>query len=321
MWGSTPIFTTADTNNFRLPAATDEQMRNQIEQDLSGAATDLPVKQTEYGRITKGGALGILCKYYLNTKQWQKCVDVAQQIISLNEYKLMTNYKDFFSITNEGNKEILWPQPSIASNGSYCNNLTAITFPLDYPLLPNQGNYAAHVYVFDSFVNSFDPSDTRKLFIYQYVNKSGVLIPGYGQDKSLFNKYLPDPNGQGYCNGLDLIELRYADILLSLAEALNELNGPSSQVTDLINQIRSRAAVSLITSTVFNKESLRDFIFKERSLELYFEGKEREDLIRQGKFISNAKARGINANDYQLLYPIPQVELDANPNLKQNPGY
>jgi hypothetical protein len=254
-------------------------------------------------------------------KQWQKCVSIAQEIITLNKYGLMTNYKDVFSITNEGNKEILWAQPSLASPGSVGNNITALTFPLDYPLLSNQGNYAAHVYVFDSFINSFDASDTRKLFIYQYVNKSGILIPGYGKDKSLFNKYLPDPNGIGYNNGLDLIELRYADIILSLAEALNELNGPSSQVIDLINQIRSRAGISLITLADFNKESLRDFIFKERSLELYFEGKEREDLIRQGKFISNAKARGTNANDYQILYPFPQRELDANLNLKQNPGY
>jgi hypothetical protein len=62
MWGSTPIFTTTDTNNFKLPRATDEEMKNRIEQDLSEATTVLPVEQAQYGRITKGGALGILCK-------------------------------------------------------------------------------------------------------------------------------------------------------------------------------------------------------------------------------------------------------------------
>ena len=138
---------------------------------------------------------------------------------------------------------------------------------------------------------------------------------------SLIVKFAPDPNGKGFVNGTDLIELRYADILLSLAEALNELNGPNQESVDLLKQIRDRAHASLITLDGLTKESLRDLILKERRMELYFEAKEREDLIRHGKFISNALSWGALAKDYHVLYPIPQREIDANPNIVQNPGY
>lgn len=321
-WGTAPLFTTAKTTDFRLSRATESEIHNQIEKDLSEAIEVLPVEQSQYGRFTKGAVMGILCKYYLNTKQWQKCSDMALEIIGLNKYELLPNYADIFNITNEGNNELLWIHPSLISPASVGNNITALTLPLDYPLLSNQGNYAATVYFFDSFIDAFDATDTRKdLFITQYVNKSNILVIGYGNNMSLQNKYAPDPNGMGSCNGVDLIEIRYADILLSLAEALNEMDGPSQQIIDLINQIRFRANVSLIELANFDKDSLRDFIFNERRLELYFEAKEREDLIRQGKFISNAKAWAILADDHHVLYPIPQRELDANPNLEQNPGY
>jgi len=321
-FGTTPMHTTTKTTDLTLPRCTDEEMRNRIEQDLSEAAAALPVDQKQYGRTTKGGALGMLCKFYLNTKQWQKCVDAAQEIISLSKYQLLTNYADIFDINNQENKEILWARPSTNSESSCGNNLVALTYPMDYPLLPTQGNFVATVYVYDSFIDSFDENDTRgKLFIEQYANKSGVLMAGYGKNMSLFYKYPPDPAEVGTNDGRDLFELRYSDILLSLAEALNELNVPTTEVINLINQVRSRAGVTLISLADFNKNTLRDFIFKERRLELYFEAKEREDMLRQGTFISQAVARGINADDHHKLYPIPQVELDANPNLEPNPGY
>ena len=71
----------------------------------------------------------------------------------------------------------------------------------------------------------------------------------------------------------------------------------------------------------FTKESLRDHILQEREWEFYTEMKRREDLIRHGKLISNAKAKGRNAQPFHVLFPLPITELNANPNLKQNPGY
>jgi hypothetical protein len=71
-----------------------------------------------------------------------------------------------------------------------------------------------------------------------------------------------------------------------------------------------------------SKESLRDHILDERSWELYAENYRRDDLLRHGKYIQQAVDRGItNAQSFHVLYPIPQNELDRNPNLKQNDGY
>ncbi|MEJ7830419.1 MAG: RagB/SusD family nutrient uptake outer membrane protein [Segetibacter sp.] len=123
--------------------------------------------------------------------------------------------------------------------------------------------------------------------------------------------------------GNDLPEIRYADILLSRAEALNELTGPNTESINLINLVRKRAELTDVKLTDFtSKDALRDHIIKERGWEFYSEGLRREDLIRTGKFISYAQARGVaNAKDYKVLFPIPQQALDADPLLKQNPGY
>ena len=134
-------------------------------------------------------------------------------------------------------------------------------------------------------------------------------------------KYSEDPDQQGSAQGSDFIMYRYADVLLSRAEALNELNGPTAECVELINQIRRRANVSEIKASDYNKETLRDFILEERGRELYCEGHRREDLIRHGKYIRQAVADGYDAKDYQVLYPIPQSAMDENANLKQNPGY
>ena len=110
--------------------------------------------------------------------------------------------------------------------------------------------------------------------------------------------------------------------MLCKAEALNELEGPNRESIDLINMIRDRAKTDEITLAQYpTKEALRDFILAERGREFYSEGLRREDLIRHGKFISNAISRGKNAKDYQVLYPIPLTQMQANSSLVQNKGY
>lgn len=308
------------TDDPRLPRASEEEMRSFIEQQLSEAASTLPVEQEEYGRATKGAVLGVLSKYYLNTKQWQKSADIAEQIIDMNEYRLMSNYEDVFALENEGNKELLWVLPY---NGNSGNNINAFTFPVNYPLpFTNIRNFAAETFLFDSFVNSFEDNDSRKELIQtEYTTTAGEQFIGLGNDQSLPRKYPFDPNGSGGSQGQDVPVVRYADILLSQAEALNEINGPTQESIDLINQVRERAGVEPLDINDFNKESLRDQIFAEREKEFFYEFKTREFRIRQGTFISIAQSRGKNAQSHHVLYPIPQEEMDANPQVNQNPGY
>jgi hypothetical protein len=127
----------------------------------------------------------------------------------------------------------------------------------------------------------------------------------------------------GNHSGNDVPVIRYADILLTRAEALNELNGPTQEALDLINLVRTRAGIGNLTLDVAtSKNILRDMILRERGWEFYSEGLRREDLLRHNKFISLAVARGVaTASDKHKLFPIPQTEIDANPLCEQNPGY
>ena len=131
-------------------------------------------------------------------------------------------------------------------------------------------------------------------------------------------------NQLGYIivTGNDFPLLRYADILLSRAEALNETNGPNQESIDLINQVRTVAGLGSLSIADFSsKDSLRDQILRERGWEFHTEALRRQDLIRHGKFIQWAKDRGKAASDYMALFPIPQTEIDANENIRQNTGY
>jgi len=322
MFGTVPIFTESNPADLKRARATEEEMKDRIESDLIEAIEGL-LPDPDYGRVSKGGALGLLCKFYLNTKQWDKCVNIAREIINMNSYQLLEDYSQIYNIENKGHKEILWVVPQLTSPNSESSDIIALLAPPDYPVPSNQTVFAARNYIYDWFIDSFDEKDKRKdLLELEYKNNQGILIAGYGNDKSLYFKYPIDPNASGSSNGTDFIPIRYADILLSIAEALNEINGPNQESVNYVNQIRARAGVDNLTLSDFsNKESLRSHILNERLWEFYIEGMEREDLIRHEVFISKARERGINAKEHHVVFPIPQRELDSNPMMKQNSGY
>ena len=322
-FGPTPIFTTTETTELELPRASEQEMWARIETDLSEAAADLDAEPAQLGRMCKGGALGFLCKHYLNTRQWEKAAATAKQIIELEEYDLQPNYLDAFGVANEGNNEVIWANPADASNSP--EFFMALGYPTDFPLpLPSQGTWATRTYLYDSFLDSFEENDTRLEGINTgYISKqTGELVIGYGADKSLPIKFGFDPNAVAFMSGIDMPRIRYSDILLARAEALNEISGPTQEAIDLINEVRERAGISSLSLGDFNKESLRAQILEERMHEFFFEGKEREDMIRHGVLVSDAVSRGVNAKESHELFPIPQTELDANSAINENnPGY
>lgn len=319
-YGAVPLYLSSTPTEYKLARTPEDQVKAFIEKELLEVAAVLPLTQAQYGRATKGAALGMLAKFYLNTKQWQKTAETTKQIMDLNRYSLIPNYRNVFALANEGNAEMLWVIPASPQAG---HNLVALTFPTDYPLpQPNQQVFAARSYFYDTFINSFEPGDTRKnLIVTEYTSTTGRFTKLLGINQSLSGKYEFDPNAVGAVQGNDIPVVRFADILLSRAEALNELNGSTQEAIDLINRVRTRAGATAITLGSFTKETLRDHILQEREWEFYSEMKRREDLIRHGKFISNAKARGKNAQPFHVLYPLPITELNANANLVQNPGY
>lgn len=185
-------------------------------------------------------------------------------------------------------------------------------------------NFASQYRLYDEFYNSFEEGDTRRQrIITKYFNSKGEEVNLLNTpDNTRAMKFPPDPATQGVFHGNDFPQVRYADILLARAEALNELNGPNQESIDLINAIRNRAELADITLGDYpSKDALRFHILDERRWEFWSEGKRRRDMLRMGVYISNAQARGKDAQEKHKLFPIPQAEIDANKQIQQNPGY
>jgi hypothetical protein len=320
-YAGVPLYTSSASEAIQesTPRASNEDMETFIISELSTAIQNLPI-EADSGRATKSAAMGVLCKFYLNTRRWQESADMAQNIMINGVNSLEADYNQVFSLENEGNPEILWALTSVApAQGRSINALVAAP---GYPALPSQAIYGARTYLFDDFVSSFEAGDTRDdRFILSYTSTGGEFVQLFGNDFTFPLKYEFDPNQVGAGQGNDMPVVRYSDILLSRAEALNQINGPTQESIDLINQVRGRANASLITLAGFTQEGLRDFILQERKFEFWFEGKTREDLLRHDLFISDAISRGKNAQPFHVLFPIPQIDIDANPEIIQNEGY
>ncbi|GAB3695254.1 hypothetical protein GCM10027592_17130 [Spirosoma flavus] len=333
-FGPVPL-RTSTTQPADLARATDDAMKTFIETELTQAIPDLPDpgKEEAYGRLNKGNANGILAKFFLNTKQWQKAADAAKAVMDFNYYSLNPNFVSLFRVENEGisNKEMMLVL-QCRTEDPFGNWYQAGALPPAYkssPQFPNyvykstMSNFATQYRLRTAFTSSYAAADKRlQLICTSYVNNSDQVVDLSTGDNARSFKYW-DNNTVGNNSGTDVPILRYADMLLARAEALNELNGPTTEAFTLINQVRTRAGIPNLTATdTPTKEAFRTAIFRERGWEFVAEGKRREDLIRQGTFISLAQARGItNAKPERTLFPIPQVEIDANKLCVQNPGY
>ena len=333
-FGSMPIRTSL-SDSRELARASEEEFSAFMESEMLAAIPDLPEPGDEpnYGRVHSGGARALLTKWYLNTKQWQKCADMAKQIIDRGNFDLFPSAFDLFALDNERNSEFILVK-ALAPNTNNGNNLVPTMFPPDFyegidgglagVVNTTWSNFASQYRLYDEFYNSFEEGDTRRQrIITKYNNSKGEEVNLLATaDNTRAMKFPPDPATQGVFHGNDFPAVRYADILLARAEALNELNGPNQGSIDLINQIRNRAELDDITAADYpTKESLRDHILDERRWEFWSEGKRRRDMLRMGKYISNAQARGKNAQEKHKLFPIPQSEIDANKLIEQNPGY
>lgn len=307
-----------------------------IEADLNEAASMLPTtyEAKDWGRFTKGAALTILLKLYQQEKRWADAEKVAREIVQLKCYGLQDTYESVFSADNEKNNEIIWAIPCL-SEGGFGNMWLTHIVPPGYPLKNNNiQRWYVHNTPWD-FYDRYEKGDERlKLLVgeFEYVPEGEtepVLATRYNFEHlkkgALPIKYPEDSKQTTEYAGNDLVIYRYADVLLALAEVINEQNGPTKEAIDLVMEIRNRAGLTapLASAVTQSKEAFRDFILDERGRELFCEGHRRRDLIRHGKLISTAISEGyINAKPYMTLFPLPQNILDESKGkIKQNPGY
>ena len=284
----------------------------------------------DWGHFTQGAALTLLMKIYMGAKQFDKVNQVADEIIGLGTYELLPDYKAVFDINNEGvtHKEAIFVIGQTTSNAKYAWTWFACVMPSS-PLYA--GTYLKTIWgglkMPWTFYDKYEEQDKRLETIVRYYTDTDGNKVDYRQvdhpkaTGAAPMKYSEDPEQKGERQSNDFIMFRYADVLLAKAEAMNELNGPSEEAIEWVNQIRRRANATEIKLVDFNKDTFRDFILDERGRELYCEGHRRDDLIRHGKYIEYARKDGMDAKDYHILFPIPQKALNENSNLKQNPGY
>lgn len=336
-FGDVPLITEPQSSDSDLfpPRDPVAQVYELIISDLNAAAELLPPKSSygseNKGRASKGAAYGMLAKVHLTLGNYQKVVEYATQVENLG-YDLNENYADNFSITNENSIESLF-EVQYASNGGYDfwsnENQASWTSPF---MGPRGANFVAGGFGWNQptqeFVEAYEEGDERKDATVLYEGgpefdgkeyESRFSFTGYNTRKFL----VPISQVSAYDNSpLNFPILRYADVLLMKAEALNEL-GQTALAEDYLNMVRNRAGLDDIEG--LSQADFRNAVLHERRVELAFEGQRWFDLIRvnNGEYGLNF-LRSIgrnNASQKHLLFPIPQIELDRNPNLVQNPGY
>jgi len=332
-FGGVPL-RTSSSDPKQMPRSDEATILKFIEDELLASVSNLPNSGEEesYGKATKGAANAFLCKLYLNTKQWQKCADQAKIVMDMNYYSLFPDYTKMMAVENEQNKEMIWVRPANSQREATGNRQIGVSTPAGFKSDPKSGivwqsnwaNFASDFLMYDAFYNSFEGNDKRtNVILTSYVNNKDKTIKLLGTNSSQIWKYVPDPNANGQDHGNDMPVIRYADILLSRAEAINEITGPTPETLSLINLVRKRAGIpDILISDFSTKESLRAQILTERGHEFFYEGLRRRDLLRQDKYIEFAIDRGVtNATGFRKLYPIPLSAMNSNPLLEQNPGY
>ena len=328
-FGDVPLVTevvnsTTDVLKARDPA---EQVYARIIRDLTEAESVLPARYTtasQIGRATSGAAKSILAKVYLTRKEWSAAAAKAKEVIDSKEYSLFAEYKDIFPPENKnGVEHIFSVQYSCILNsyGSPMAQQFAIFFT--YPIQQVGG----YLYVTPNHISSYTEGDKR-MHINVVTEKkntaTGAIIkPGLDQGPATDKYWDPQPCGLMQARN-NFMVIRYADILLMYAEALNEMNGPTADAYSAINLIRARArddSAGPQDLQGLTQQQFRDAVMQERSWELCFEGHRRWDLLRTDRYLGTLRQFGIPADERNLLYPLPQNEIDVNPALKQNNGY
>lgn len=313
IYGDVPLRTEPSTSTLgldisRTPAS---EVYGQIVTDLTDAVSLLEEESLERGRINRIAAHSLLAKVYITTQNYEQALQQIQEV--LGKRSLYPDYGDNFKIENE-------------------NNLIESIFEVQYGLRPENSNIiqfltpdavTGHGFVYgvykaeDELLSSFADNDQRKEFTFW--NSTG--------DKQ-FDGYFIKKFNDGLLPGVQATDagqinypvIRYADVLLMFAEALNaQNNGPTPEAYDAVNQVRNRAGIDDLMSGL-NQAAFLDSLLEERRREFVGEGHRWFDLKRNGKLNEKLSDKGFVAGKHEV-WAIPQSALDANQNLTQNDGY
>lgn len=299
-----------------------------IIKDLMDAENGLPVKYTgsEIGKATSGAAKSLLGHVYMTLKDFAKAESKLQEVTtSPYTYALLANYNDLFDYSkDEHHSEYIFDIEYHEGLGGLGSGFTNSFAPLSAPYASfykiaggggEDNNPTMDLY------NAFTPIDKRRDVT---VNATGGFIDATGtfvkflQAATTTKKYLTPVLVSGDSKANWKV-LRYADVLLMYAEALNE-NGKTTEALTYLNQVRTRAGLAGYSG--LTQADVRDKIYLERRLELGMEGHRWFDLVRTGRALSILTPKGMKA--HMNIFPVPLGQLQVMNNTEifpQNPGY
>ena len=340
-YGSVPLVLTPPTSyeeTIRGQSPVSE-IYAQIIADAELAANLLPGKSVQSpGFVADGAAWTLLGNIYMVLEQW---ANAKEALLNVEGYALMDDYAAIFDPVNKNNQESIfevqyWDDPTagVASSFAY-NFLPVLSNPGIIPGFPdgNTNSYAGWNTPTPEMIDAYEADDLR-------FDASIELFSGDGYDEIPYiKKYVHGSTIAPNTND-NWPVYRYAEVLLFLAEAENELGNPG-QALNYLNMVHAHSRTGLDPITETGQSQLRELILEERRIELAFENKRWTDLIRTDRALEVMSAHtqkilanpteyyypegvsltGYDVTESRLLFPIPQREIEINPDLEQNPGY
>jgi hypothetical protein len=316
--------------------ATVDEVYTAIINDLKDAAEKLPASYsgTNVGRATKGAASTLLGKVYLTQKNYAAALTELRKV---QGYSLLPNYADVFDPNKKNGAESIFEIQYLGSQTGLFSTFMYIFAPYTSGSYVT-GDVKTSIHGSGSgwniptpdMISNYEANDKRKAISmadgFKDADSNFVSIPYVKK----FNHGFTDV---GRTND-NFPVLRYADVVLMIAECLNEAAYTAGgEAFDALNEVRVRAGLAPKTAADLpTQDAFRDAVFKERRVELAFENHRWYDLVRSGKAVEVMTAHGIQqktlstlipANGYQvntnkLLLPIPQTDVNLD-NLTQNP--
>lgn len=309
-----------------------ENVYNQIIADLK-EAQDLPVSYStaEDGRATQGAAKALLANVYMTLHKYAEAETILAEIINSGRYSLLENtpgslnidgYKNVFSPVNHNSKEgifeIQFLKGGYGEGSNYANNFAPENSGTNVVAVGGTGGN--NIPEMDIY-NAYEEGDLRRDFSmslgYYDNRKNNEWVESRYVCKFMDVPYQNNDASNNYP------VIRYADVILMYAEALNQ-NGKTAEACKYLNMTRRRGFGYQTTETspvdlqTTDKAQFALMVEQERRVELAFENHRWFDLIRTGRAVEVLRSKGFSLNETNLICPIPQKQIDVNPKLTQN---
>lgn len=354
LWEDIPLVLEPSKPNDTPQQVSQAEIFAQIEQDLNEAFVDLPLEwpAEEVGRPTKGAVQALLAKTYMQQHQWEAARQALEYLISGEGaiYSLVDNYQDNFTHYNENNQESVFEiQFGDQRRGGTGEGPDAAVSSTRAQFFAPRGigwsDGQARYWVVDLFKQEttlegqIDPRLQYTLFYPEQFEDFGELTYGrqwqWDADEAWFKKGSRDyyRDNEDYYSEVNWRLIRYADILLRYAEVLNEL-GQTADAYQYVDMVRARANMAPLAQAYpgigTNQQAFLERLKLERVLELAGESVRWEDLKRWGDLQDQASVNELAQRDPDFnnfvvgrhhRLPIPQEDVENNPNLEQHPEY